>query len=341
MEAILLDVKRKKLWEEFVQENRNAIAWQSYEWSDVLERHYKFQYFPVAAIEAGKIVGILPLYSIRTYFSRETLISVPFAVAGGLVSDHEEARRLLIGKAIELSDKRGSCRITLKQYKIRMEGDFQTDDNYYNRELSLTSDTSKIWGQFADRNREMVESTGKISTELECPSVEVGVFHKLLLQHSHAKGIPCVSRRWIEDLLRFKMYTIALLKTNGNIVAGTLVKEFKKTVSFPFTCVRHPSTGNVSFAYRLYWELLKRYSETGFEIFHSGRIPNNDITDEYRLGWGGTKHGYFYQYYPSGNAKTEFATKRGGKRALMETCWKSIPHSIAGIVGPYVVRQFP
>lgn len=341
MEVAVIDERRKPLWEDFVRENRNAIAWQSYEWNDILKRHYRCEYYPIAALEAGKVVGILPLYHIRTYLSGDALISVPFAVAGGMVSDRVEVRNLLLKKAIDMSKSHGSCRITLKQYKIRMEEDFRTDDNYYNRELSLDRDPGKVWAQFSDRNREMIERTEKDWMELEHPCESVVPYFKLLLQYLHAKGIPCVSRRWIEDLLRFKMYTIAILRKNGDIVAGTLVKEFKKTVSFPFSCVLRESMADASFAFRLYWELLQRYSTGGFEIFHSGRIPNNDATNEHRLGWGGTKYGYYYQYYPKENVKTEFTTKRGKKRELMEKSWKILPQGVVNVLGPIVVRQFP
>jgi hypothetical protein len=79
----------------------------------------------------------------------------------------------------------------------------------------------------------------------------------------------------------------------------------------------------------------------GFDIFHSGRIPKNDATDEYRLGWGGVKHPYFYQYYPNRNIRTEYETKRGRKREILEKCWRHLPTSVAGAVGPLVVSQFP
>ena len=99
----------------------------------------------------------------------------------------------------------------------------------------------------------------------------------MLLRHLHARGIPCVRMRWIEDLLAFNMYSIALLKRNGSIVAGTMVKEFKKTVSFPFTCMSLHA--GETYVYRLYWELIRRFALAGREIFHSGRIPNNNLTE--------------------------------------------------------------
>ena len=341
MEAVIIDPSKRGEWEEYLLENEKSIAWQSFDWSEVLARHYRVEFFPIAAVDSGRISGVLPLYRIKTLLSGEILTSVPHAVAGGIVADNEEASRILLGRAIELSRKFNSCRIVLKQYKHRIDGDLHTDDHYYNRELGLSGDVQHVLDGMQPGNRDAILRTEKYPLVLEHPSDDLNGFHRMLLEHLHVRGIPCVSRGWIRDLIAFRMYSIALLKREGRIVAGTLVKEYKKTVSFPFSCLPEGEKKNVEYLYRLYWDLIRAYCGKGYEIFHSGRIPNNDATDEYRLGWGGTKYGYFYQYFPNRSVKTEYAMKRGSKREMIEKCWKMIPTVVAGVLGPSVVKQFP
>jgi hypothetical protein len=341
MEAVIIDPSKRGEWEEYLLGNEKSIAWQSFDWSDVLAKHYRFDFFPIAAVDSGRISGVLPLYRMKTLLNGDMLIAVPHAVAGGIVANNEESSRVLLEKAIELSRKFNSCRIVLKQYKHRIAGDLQTDDNYYNSELRLSQDVQQVWNGFKPGNREAILKTDKFSLVLEYPSDDLEGFYKMLLEHLHMRGIPCVSRRWIQDLIRLKMYSIALLKRDGRVVAGTLVKEYKKTVSFPFSCLPGTEKTNVEFLYRLYWDLIRKYCGKGYEIFHSGRIPNNDATDEHRLGWGGTKYGYYYQYFPNRSVKTEYATKRGRKREVLDKCWKMIPTGVAEILGPSVVKQFP
>ena len=341
MEVVIIDEMQRLLWEDFVHENRHSIAWHSYEWREVLQRHYKFIFYPFAVIDSDKIVCILPLYYMKTTMGMHSLISVPYVVAGGILSDFEEVREALLKKAVDISKKHGLCGIVLKQYKVKMKGDLLTDDNYFNRELSLTQDLNQTIGQFSEINRQMIEETEKDRFVLEYPNNDIFPFYKLLSHHSHRKGIPCVRRGWIDDLLRFKMYSIALLKRGNEIVAGTMIKEFKKTVSFPFTCIKGTSEAESRYAYCLYWKLIQYFSKKGSEIFHSGRIPANEATDPYRLGWGGNKHTYFYQYYPNINMNTEYSIKKGRKRILFEKCWKLLPFGIAEKVGPAIVKQFP
>jgi serine/alanine adding enzyme len=341
MEAVIIDPSKRGEWEEYLLGNEKSIAWQSFDWSEVLSGHYRINFFPIAAVDSGTISGVLPLYRIKTLLSGDILTSVPHAVAGGIVADNEEASRVLLGKAIELSKKFNSCRIVLKQYKHRMAGDLHTDDHYYNRELRLSQDVQHVWDGMQPKNRDAILRAEKYSMVLEYPSDDLNGFYRMLLEHLHARGIPCVSRSWIRDLIGFRMYSIALLKREGRIVAGTLVKEYKKTVSFPFSCLPETEKEKVEYLYRLYWDIIRMYCGKGYEIFHSGRIPNNDATDEHRLGWGGTKYGYYYQYFPNRSVKTEYAMKRGRKREIIEKCWTMIPTAVAGVLGPSVVKQFP
>ena len=52
---------------------------------------------------------------------------------------------MLLEKAIEIArNHHASCPITLKQYKVKMEGDLAVDENCYNRELSLSRSLDEV-----------------------------------------------------------------------------------------------------------------------------------------------------------------------------------------------------
>lgn len=342
MDIVIVDENRKKEWEEYLYNNPYTVAWQSFEWSNVLRKEYKnVTFIPIAAYQGQNVVGILPLYHVRIPFSVEKLISVPYAVAGGVSADSHDIQVSLLGKAIEISAKYGNCSITLKNYKMKVMHDLTTDDNYYNNELQLTNNTDAILEKISEKNRMCIEEASKFEFTLEYPSLDIDRYYKMLSRCLHNKGIPCVSASWIRNLISFNLYSIALVKKNGKIIAGTLVKEFKNTVSFPFTCsYKDRETGDSPF-YFMYWTLIKHFADNGKEIFHSGRIPINNSTDIYRLGWGGKRYGYYYQYYPKRDAKTEFHEKRSKKRELLETVWKNIPEPLIRGIGPCIVRRFP
>jgi len=330
----------KDAWESYV-EDRPTIAWQSWEWYDVVKKHYNVKFFPLIALDDSEIRGILPLYLVKSLFGKYKLISVPYAVAGGIVADNRKIEALLLAKAVELYNSLHCSIIMLKQYKTKVDGDLRVDENFYNRELDLTQGVDTLWNNLNDVNKTNIRAAEKFTVTLEHPSANINQFYKLLLKHHQHSGVPCVSQKWIRDLVGFQMYSIAILKQGNKIVAGTMVKEHKQTVSFPFTSIPDPSEESNMFAYNLYWLLIKKFSREGKAIFHSGRIPKNDITNCYRLGWNGSKHNYYYQYYPDTSGSSEFSSKRGRKRIIVNAVWKKLPISLAGMLGPKIVKYFP
>jgi hypothetical protein len=340
MQTRLVDPAFSDRWNAFVERIPHSIAWQRWEWSDLVRAHFGCEFIPLACFEGESLRGVLPLYRLRGRGGKTRLMSVPYAVAGGILADGDEAATALLAEAIRLSREEGGAGITLKQYKVRVPGDLKTDEGYYNRELSLTAGPEALWRELDAVNRERIGRTEGAGLVLEHPSSDLDAFYRILSRHQHRSGIPCVSREWIADLVRLGMYQPALLRKDGRAVAGTLVKSFKRTVSFPFTCVLEPGPGGELAAYRLYWELIRSFSRAGWEICHSGRLPLQGDAEPYRLGWGGTAHPYFYQYHPNTVSQTESA-KRGGKRRYFQMAWRLLPRPLATLLGPRIARMFP
>jgi len=342
MDIRTLSENDNEKWDKFVIQHPHSVAWQLFGWSHVLRKHYNCTFLPLAALDGDAIRAVFPLFHWSAPFKRDLLISVPFAVAGGILADTTDAAAAVFDTALELARELGEIRIVLKQYKTKYELDVATDANYYNRELDLQKGLANVWDGLDEINKNAIERIQGEDLILDYPSTEIGIFFDLLLSHQHRKGIPCVRRTWIESLLQFRLYSLALLKRGGAVVAGTMVKEYNKTVSFPYTCLsRGPADEMLSHACILYWKLIQNCAREKFSIFHSGRIPKGEQVDAYRLGWGGRLHPYFYQYWPSNRANTEFQTKRGHKRDALTACWRKLPTKLAGVLGPYVVSRYP
>jgi hypothetical protein len=340
MEVKSIGAESAMAWNDYVQRSPLAIAWQAYEWSNVVAHHYDYDFHPLAVFRGKDIVGILPLY-FGSLGKTIGFISVPFAVAGGIVGDDEEIRAALLDKAIAMSREEGGAPVVLKQYKLRISGNLKTDENYVNRELSLHRDPDVLREHISTVNLEKAEHAAALDLRVEYPAVDVKAFYDLLLRSSTAQGIPCVSPGWIRTLIEFGMYSFALGRLHGRVVAATMIKKFKKTVSFPFSCISPNDSGAEEAAFGLYWELIRRFAVEGFEIFHSGRIPKNRETAEFRLGWGGIEYPYYYQYFPDTGGQTEFARRRGLKRRIVSAVWKRLPRALAGTLGPRLVKRFP
>jgi hypothetical protein len=341
MEIRIIGENGKEAWEHYVVNHPGSIAWQSYAWHELLAKHYPVTFLPLAVTNASGLRGVLPLYRLGSRPGKNMLISVPYAVAGGILADNEEVEAMLVDRAIAYAREFGSRGIALKQYKRKIGGEFLSDDGFYNRELDIARDLAQVWNGLDEVNRRQIGAAEEHRLVLAHPLGDTAAFYQLLLRHHHRKGVPCVSRRWVEDLIGLGLYSAAVVVRNGQPVAGTLVKEFKDTVSFPFTCIAADDDLHRMFAYDLYWKLISRFHAKGTRIYHSGRIPSNNDVEPYRLGWGGQQYGYHYQYYPGNGAVRRESNKKGRKRELFEALWRRVPLALAGRIGPAIVRRFP
>ena len=248
---------------------------------------------------------------------------------------------MLLNKAIELAGQNDNSRITFKQYKHKVDGALSTDENYCNKELPLNADLNKVWNEISEFNRQKIEEGKNFKYEVEYPSNKIDEFYEFLFWHHQRKGVPCTGKSWIRDLVESEMYSIAKLRYKGKVVAGTMVKEFKDTISFPFSCTSDPKSEVFKLIYSLYWEIIKKYSLEGKNICHSGRLPKSGEADQFRQGWGGTQYNYYYQYYPQTTQKMEYNVKRSSKRQMFEKLWKITPSPITKVIGPRIVKKFP
>ena len=340
IEVQRLNANHREAWNRYIDCSPNSIAWQVFDWADVVARHYEYEFIPLAALEGNAIRGVLPLY-FGPCGKGSGLISVPFAVAGGAVWDSVESGLALCECAIEISKYKGNVPLILKQYKFPLPGTLERDETYINRELSLRCDPKALRQEVSESNLAHIEAARKAGLDVEYPAQNVPAFYDLLLRYHTAQGLPCTSETWIRTLIDFGMYSLALARVGGRIVAATMVKKFKKTVSFPFACVHPGDRAAADAAYGMIWVLINRFATEGFQIFHSGRIPKTQTVAGFRLGWGGTEYPYYYQSYPAAVVPGEAGARRGWKRRIVSAAWKRMPLSLARRLGPRLVRRFP
>ncbi|MGD9200472.1 MAG: hypothetical protein PVI26_02825 [Chitinispirillia bacterium] len=341
METRVLDKNLRYHWEKYLKTNPFSISWQGFDWKDILRKHYKFKFFPIAAFDNLKICGILPLYLIETTNGKRMLISVPYAAAGGIIADNDEIRSILLEKAIDLYKHHNAQKLVLKQYKFKLPGELGVEQSYYSCELPLEKNLDILWNSISEDNRKKIQETEQFNIFLDYPSKNIDLFYSLLLRFHHKSGIPCVNKRWIKNLVQSGNYKIALMYSNHKPVAGTMVNEFKNAISFPFSCLVKHNSFYMLYMYRLYWDLITHYAGLNFTHFHSGRIPLSNETYQYRLGWGGKKNRYYYQYYPNTNNFSDINQIFNKKRKVFENIWKMTPQPITSVIGPYIVKRFP
>ena len=92
-------------WDRFVQSCPSATVFHRLAWSDSVYRSYGHRPLHQIARAGGRIVGVLPLFLVKSVFVGRVLVSVPYATYGGIAADSEDAAEALLKTAQDLCEQ--------------------------------------------------------------------------------------------------------------------------------------------------------------------------------------------------------------------------------------------
>ena len=76
----------REAWDRFVLAHPEGTLFHLGAWKRLVEGTYPFDPEYLLAEAGGEIVGVLPLFRVRSLLFGDALLSVPFAVYGGVVA---------------------------------------------------------------------------------------------------------------------------------------------------------------------------------------------------------------------------------------------------------------
>jgi len=284
-------------------------------------------------------MGVLPLFCTNNGFTGKKLVSVPFAVLGGICAKNDQAHKGLLDAAIEITKKNKLDLLELK-HAYTFPSELQEKTGYFNFNLSLSSDCEFHWKNFHNEIRRCVRRGKETGLQLEY-SNDISSFYKIMAIAHKTHGTPVDSKKWIIDIFnRFPdNHKILNAVYQGNIIASIMIREYKGTMSAVF--------GHVLWEYRklyplyvMYWHLIQNACENDFNFFNFGRSIQNSGTYLFKKRWGAQPEPLYYHYYFNKSNSRLDTSQAGNKRQLFAKIWKRLPLSFSIVLGPWLRRYF-
>ena len=93
------------LWDDYVRSHKQGSFFHLSGWQTVIEQSFSHTCYFIYAECDNAIVGVLPLVEVKSRLFGHALISTPFCVYGGVLSDSEEISRELEQYACRLAKR--------------------------------------------------------------------------------------------------------------------------------------------------------------------------------------------------------------------------------------------
>lgn len=351
MQVRLANSSDKASWNQIVRSSPDGVIYYTYEWLEVIEKSYSLQSKHLIFEENGVIIGVMPLFLLRSLIWGNKLVSTPFCEYGGpclLTQDSSIATELLSeiediaveskAKYFEIRAPGLELQNTLRQYH------FTEPFNYSSFLIDLTKSEEALWEAFEGRLRTAIKKAQKSNVRLiSAAKIEqLKQFYYLYLISVKQLGSPPHSYSFFENMWKAFFYKnqlkLLLADYNGKLIASILALSYKDKIhwwgSTSLSEYRYINANSL-----LIWDLLKSGGARGYKWFDTGRTDFGSGVYMFKKAWGG-KEIKVPHLYKSFKGKLSIPDRNNQRYILLTSLWRRfLPNMVAKRIGPYLVKN--
>jgi len=308
-------------------------------WRNVVRKTFGHKAHYLVKKERGRILGVCPVFEIKSLLFGHYFISIPFAELGGVLADNDAIESELIRRACGLAESGGAQYLELRNRK-RLTG-FETKSLYYNFRKQILPDHDRNLKAIPRKSRAMVRNAIKKGLRSETGHHLLDDFYTILALNYHRLGTPVFPKKLFKNFL--KEY-----KNNADIlVVRTMEGALAAAVLFfVFNNQMIPYYAGSDFSFRrlgpndfMYWELMKRGVEKNCTVFDYGRSKINTGSFRFKKHWGFEPEPLAYQYHLVTLNELPNLSPANPKYRKKIQMWQKMPHSLTKIIGPLIARN--
>ena len=342
-------------WNDYLAAHGYAGFPQWPEWSRALSRGLGHPSFFLQAMQASRLVGVLPLQLVESRLFGRFLVSLPYVNTAGVVADSDTSATALVDRAIELADA-----LDVKHLELRHERAIEHPklvsgviDKVHMR-LPLPATSDELWDGIKAKVRNQIRKAQKTDGLTVHWGREelLGEFYDVFCRNMRDLGTPPFSRRLFEEILAAfptvgwpssaivsGTAEICVVRLFGRPVASGLLVHGPGTTQVPSaSSLREFNASNANML--LYWNLLTRAIERGQREFDFGRSTRNGGTYKFKAQWGAIEHPAVWQHYVRHGSAGDMRPSNGKFQKLIQI-WQRLPVWVTRLIGPRIVRGIP
>ena len=326
-------------WDEFVLGCAQATFFHRAGWQKILRGVFRHDTHYLFAQGSAGIEGVLPLAHVNSLLFGNALVSLPFAVYGGVAASNPEAAAALEREADALARRLGVAHLELRHVQPR-HADWPRQELYVTFRKPIAADDEANMLAIPRKQRAMVRKG--IKNELRA-EVDAGVerFFALYADNVHRHGTPALPKRYFQalrDECGADCEVLTVVAPDGKPLSGVLSFYFRDEVLPYYAGADLAARDRAANAFK-YWELMRRAAARGVKTFDYGRSKVGTGPYAFKKNWGfePTPLNYEYQLYKRDAVPQN--NPANAKFKLMIETWRRLPLGVANWLGPYVVRN--
>ena len=335
----LQDADAAARWDAFVLACPQATFFHRAGWQKIIGEVFRHTTWFLYAERDGQIEGVLPLAQVKSLLFGHSLVSLPFAVYGGVAANNDVAANALEAEAQAIAQQLGVEHLELRNVQRRHQ-DWPLQELYVTFRKEILPDIEANMLAIPRKQRAMVRKGIKnnLRSELD-PGVDR--FFALFAGNVHRHGTPAMPRRWFQalrDEFGADCEVLTVVSASGQPLSSVLSFYFRDEV-LPYYAGDAEAARDLAANDFKYWELMRRSCERGLKCFDFGRSKQGTGPYAFKKNWGFEATPLQYEYRLYKRDAVPQNNPNNAKYQMLIKTWRRLPLGLANWLGPFVVRN--
>jgi FemAB-related protein (PEP-CTERM system-associated) len=342
LRVLPVDVSTESLWDRYVQDHPNGTFFHQIAWKRVMEKTYGYKPFYSYVEREGCITGIAPALLVSNWVTGRCLMSLPFAVYGGVCASDPESKSALIAHLEKLASDLRVEHLELRNRNGELYPGYHANARYSTFTMPIVPDTEALYQAFPKDIRYMIRKAEKAGLKAHHGFEHLDAFYHLMTVNLRRLGTPAFPRTLYENLIHEYpgQVTLTVVYAGVKPVAGGMSFSFREWMQ-PYYIGSLDEAKSMAANNFLWWELIKLAAETGHTTFDFGRSKNASGNFDFKKKWNPKIEPLSYQMRLVCRTEMPNFSPTNPKFQIAANLWKKIPLRVTRIMGPRVVRWFP
>lgn len=327
-------------WDAFVQACPQASFFHRAGWQNILRDVFRHDsYFLFVESANGQIEGVLPLGHVKSRLFGNALVSMPFAVYGGVAANSTEAADALEREAQKIAQQLGVDHLEMRNVE-RRHADWPLQDLYVTFRKAIVADDEANMLAIPRKSRASVRK-GIKNGLLSVIDPTVDRFFSLYADNVHRHGTPAFSKRYFQALqaqFGADCEVLTVTTPEGRPLSSVLSFYFRDEV-LPYYAGDDEAARNLSGNDFKYWELMRRAAARGVRVFDYGRSKQGTGSFDFKKNWGFEPQPLHYEYCLYKREAVPQNNPSNAKYQMVIRAWRRMPRSLVNLLGPHIVRN--
>jgi FemAB-related protein (PEP-CTERM system-associated) len=329
-------------WDEFVLTHAQGTPFHQTAWMRVMEKTYGYRPHYFHAERDGQITGVAPSFLVSNWISGRCLMSVPFAVYGGVCAADPETERALVERLEQVADEQCVEYLEFRDRAGELRAGYHANTRYASFTLPLIPETDKLYASLPKDVRYMIRKAEKAGLKVRRGFDQLDSFYELMTVNLRRLGTPAFPKALFENLVREfnSQIDLTLVYQGGKPVAGGMSFFFRDWMQ-PYYIGSLEEAKTMAANDFLWWKLMQQAAERGCATFDFGRSKKLSGNFEFKKKWNPRIESLNYQVRLFRRADVPNFSPANPKFEMAANLWKKMPLGLTRVFGPRVVRWFP